>query len=265
MQYKLLVMDLDDTLLGDDLSISDRNISAIKKAQENGVLVTVATGRATPSALYYSDLLGLELPVISYQGARVTDKKSRKILYDNELHFDEVMPLIKVAEKTNTHLNLFINDIVHIERETEWSKQYRILSNNVPMEAVGKLSEFLKGSVTKAIFIDDHFRLEEIKPLVEQEADDNTNIFFSKPFFLECTNKKATKGSALKFLAEYLNVRREEIIAIGDTYNDISMIEYAGLGVCMSNGPDAVQKISDFVTYSNADHGVAYVIEKFIL
>ncbi len=265
MQYKLLVVDLDDTLLNEDLSVSKRNMDAIQKIREKGVMVTVATGRATPSALYYSDLLGLDLPVISYQGARVTDKKSGKALYDNELHLDEIKPLIKVAEETGTHFNIFIDDVIYVEKMTEWAKRYKKLSNNVHMEVVGKLSEFIDRGVTKAIFIDHHDRLERIKPDVEQAADDNTNIFFSKPFFLECTNSNATKGAALKFLGEHLGVKREEMIAIGDTYNDISMIEYAGMGVCMANGPREVQELADFVTLSNTEDGVAHAIEKLIL
>ncbi len=90
-------------------------------------------------------------------------------------------------------------------------------------------------------------------------------MFYSKPFFLELTNKYGTKGEAVKFLGEYFGIPREQIMVIGDTYNDVSMIKYAGLGVCMANGPDDVKKVADYVTLSNDEDGVAHAIEKFIL
>ena len=266
MDYKLITIDLDDTLLRDDLTISKRNITAIAEAVRKGVKVTLASGRATPSVSYYLDILGLEIPIIAYQGARIVDIKNKVILYKKEINPKQALPIIQYAEKMNVHCNVFIDDVIYIEKANYWSQYYQQLSKVVPMKEVGKLSNFLNNqSVTKIIFIDEHERLKELKQAVEVLLDDGINVYFSKPNYLEFTNKYGTKGEAVKFLGEYFNIKREEIIAIGDTYNDISMIEYAGLGVCMQNGTEAAKEVADYITLSNEDDGVAHVIHKFVL
>ncbi|MCG8500240.1 MAG: Cof-type HAD-IIB family hydrolase [Firmicutes bacterium] len=265
MQYKLLAIDLDDTLLRHDLTISQRNIKAIQRAVDKGVKVTLASGRATLSVAHYLDVVGLDLPVVTYQGARVVDTRNGQVMYKKELACSQAMPIIELAEKMNIHCNIFVDDIIYVEKMTKWAEAYRSLSKTMPMKAIGKLSAFLDGPTTKIILIDEHERLKAIKPQAEALCGEEMNVFFSKPFYLEFTNKYGTKGAAVKFLGEHLGIKQEEIMAIGDTYNDISMIEYAGLGVCMSNGPDEVKQLADYVALSNEEDGVAHTIEKFIL
>ncbi|NLY43076.1 MAG: HAD family phosphatase [Clostridiaceae bacterium] len=265
MKYKLLAIDLDDTLLGRDLQISERNIRAIHEAVKKGVRVTLASGRATQSVQYYLNMLGLEIPIITYQGARVVDTSTGEVMYKKELSLEQAMPIVKFAEKVGIHCNVYVDDVIYVEEMTEWAKLYQKYSVKVPMEAVGKLSEFLDKPTTKMILIDEHERLEEIREEVEKLAGESAHVFYSKPFFLELTNKYGTKGEAVKFLGEYFGIPREQIMVIGDTYNDVSMIKYAGLGVCMANGPDDVKKVADYVTLSNDEDGVAHAIEKFIL
>ncbi|WHH57354.1 Cof-type HAD-IIB family hydrolase [Petroclostridium sp. X23] len=265
MEYKLLTIDLDDTLLREDLTISERNIKAIRAAVEKGVKVTLASGRATQSVHHYLDVLGLEIPVISYQGARIVDTETGEVMYKKELSLQDAMPILKYAEENNIHCNMYMNDTVYINEMTERGEFYRSLSQHVPMREVGKLSEFISDPATKILFIDEHEKLKEIKSELEKIVDEEVYIFFSKPYFLEFTNKFGTKGAAVRFLADHFRIKREETMAIGDTYNDISMIEYAGLGVCMSNGPKEVRNLADHVTRSNMEDGVAHAIEKFIL
>jgi hypothetical protein len=265
MQYKLLAIDLDDTLLRHDLAISQRNIAAVREAVQKGVKVTLASGRATQSVQHYLDVLGLEIPVIAYQGARVVDTKTGQVMYKKEIEPDRAMQVIRFAEKTGIHCNVYVDDVIYVEEMSKWAEFYHSLSKIVPMKAVGKLSEFLNKPTTKIILIDEHERLQEIKSEVEKLVDEDINVFFSKPNYLEFTNRYGTKGAAVKFLGEYFGINREEIMAIGDTYNDISMIEYAGLGVCMNNGPEEVKKLADYITLSNEEDGVAHAIEKFLL
>lgn len=265
MRYKLLAIDLDDTLLGEDLSISERNKSAICKAVEQGVKVTLASGRATQSVAHYLDILGLKIPVISYQGARVTDTATGKVMFKKEIDRESALPVIEYSQKVGVHCNVFVDNTIYIRRMGKWAKYYNTMSPNVPMKETSDLEGIVKETAIKLIYIDDRKRLEEIKPGIEEIMPEDLIAFYSKPNFLEFTNKNATKGEAVKFLAEHFGIKREEVIAIGDTYNDISMIEYAGLGVCMENGTETVKKIADYVTLSNVEDGVAHVIEKFIL
>jgi len=263
--YKLIAIDLDDTLLGEDLTISERNINAIKVAVDKGVKVILASGRATPSVKPYLDILNLKIPLISYQGARIEDTFNNKTIYKKEIDKEVALPIIKYAEQKNIHCNIYMDDVIYVEQINKWSDYYHNMSIFTSMEAVGKLSDFISASTTKIILIDEHEVLLKIKDEVTQLAGEHINVFFSKPNFLEFTNKSATKGEAVKFVADIFDIKQEEVIAIGDTYNDIPMISYAGLGVCVANGTEATKEIADYITLSNEEDGVAHVIEKYIL
>jgi len=265
LRYKLITIDIDDTLLRNDLSISERNIKAIQAAVHKGVKVTLASGRTTQAVAPILDRLGLNLPVITYQGARIVDVKNGTVIYEKELEYHQALPIIRFAEERNIHCNLYVDDVVYIEKMNQWVQLYKDRIGTVTIREVGKLSNFLEGKTTKVIYIDESDRILNIKSQIEKIVDDDVNVFISKPEYLEFTNKHATKGCAVEFLGKYFGIKRKEIISIGDTYNDISMIEYAGLGVCMSNGPKEVQDIADYVTLSNEEDGVAHVIEKFVL
>ena len=227
--------------------------------------MTLASGRATQSVAHYLDVLGLKIPVISYQGARVTDTQTGKIMFKKEIDRESALPIIDYSEKMNVHCNVFVENTIYIRHMGEWAKYYNRMSKNVPMTEVSDVGEVVKETATKLIYIDEHEKLQEIKPEIEKIMPGDLIVFFSKPNFLEFTNKKATKGEAVKFLANHFGIKKEEVIAIGDTYNDISMIEYAGLGVCMGNGAESVKDIADYVTLSNEEDGVAHVIERFTL
>ncbi len=265
MTYKLITIDLDDTLLKHDLTISERNIKTIQAAVQKGVKVTLASGRPTKAIAHYLDALGLDLPVIAYQGARIVDTKTNEVMYKKELEYNQAIPIIKFAEKIGVHCNVYIDDTIHIEKKNKWAEMYANLLKVVPMKEVGKLSDYIKSSTTKVLFVDEHERLQEIKPEAEKVVDESIQVYFSKPNYLEFTNKYGTKGQAVKYLGDHFGIKQEEIMAIGDSYNDITMIEYAGLGVCMSNGPEDVKEIADYITLSNEEDGVAHAIEKFIL
>lgn len=265
MQYKLVTIDLDDTLLKHDLTISRRNIEAIRAAVGQGVKVTLASGRATPSVAHYLDMLELDLPIITYQGARIVDLKKGSTMYERELEKAQALPIIRFAEQNDIYCHIYVDDVIYIKEMNKWAQLYHSLAQNVPMKAVGRLSEFIDTCTTKIVFIDEHEKLLEIKPEVERIAGEDINVFISKPNYLEFTSKYATKGEAVKLLGQHFGIEREAIMAIGDTYNDISMIEYAGIGVCMQNGPEDVRTLADDVTLSNEEDGVAHAIEKYIL
>lgn len=266
MKYKMVVIDLDDTLLQSNKAISVKSAGLLKEIADKGIKVILASGRTVESACYYMEQLGLDFPVIGFQGACIYDCKSKKMLSEKLIDQKAALPIIKHIESLGIHCNVYSEDKVYIKESNEWSNFYKeIFINNSVMLEVGKLSEFIKFPMIKILMADDNKVLLKVKPEMEEVAGSDINVFFSQPYFLEFTHKYATKGHALKELSESYGIKREEIIAIGDSYNDISMLEYAGLGICMGNGPEDVKKIADYVTLGNDEGGVAHVIEKFIL
>lgn len=266
--YKLIACDLDDTLLRNDFTISEINLKAIKEVMKKDIKFIVITGRMTASARQFTELIDSQLPFGSFQGAEITDPLTNETLYSCELEREKIINIIKYAEENNIHVNLYGNETIYVNNINKWSDYYRSFAREIDIKAVGCLQKFEFKSTPKMILIGERHILK--KAVIDIEANnqinkEEINMFFSKANFLEFTNKNANKGFALKFLAEKWNIARKDIIAIGDNFNDKSMIEYAGLGICMGNGEEKIKQIADFVTLSNEDDGVAYAIKKFIL
>lgn len=257
---KLVAVDLDDTLLNADLKISSKNEKAIEYLKRMGVKLILATGRPTPSVKKYWEYLRLDTPVISYQGAIVHDFIQNKKIFAKEVDDEIAKKVIKRGKDFNVHINIYIDDVWYIEKYNEKAKFYHELTGLVPIE-VGKFEDFVSKPTTKLLYFDDHDYLLKIKEQVEEQFD-FLSITFSKPYFLEFTNKEATKGNALKFLSEYYNLKKDEIMAVGDGANDISMINYAKIGVAMANGHPLIKEAADFITDSNENDGFAKAVEK---
>lgn len=263
--YKLIAVDLDDTLLTDDLVVSNRNRYAIKKAQEKGIIFTIATGRVTKSAVRVAKDVGINVPIITFQGATVYDYNKEESVFENYLEIKKVTEILKYSQSNNVHCNIYDNNSIYVREENKWSDYYKTLSKGSDLKAVGDLTQFELNATPKMILIDEVCNIPKIRKDIEKLNIDNINIFTSKPNFLEITCKSASKGQALANFAKLYNIEQKDIIAIGDSFNDLSMIEYAGLGVCMENGYDEIKDIANYITLSNNNDGVANVIEKFIL
>lgn len=258
---KLVATDLDDSLLRSDLTISSKNLKAIEFLKQNGVIFILATGRPYPSIKRYSEELRVYYPVITYQGALVYDPKNDKKLYGCEIEPDDAKRLIKLARDNDLHVHIYIDNIWYVEVFNHKVEYYKNLTGLEPILA-GDFLEFIDRPVTKVLFFDEHEKLHRIRNELPSEFYKIFNIMFSKPFFLEFTNINVSKGNALKFLADYYQLKKDEIMAIGDGDNDISMIEYAGVGVAVSNATDKLKQAADFITLDNEHDGFAYAIEK---
>ncbi|OEG00117.1 hypothetical protein BHF71_06215 [Vulcanibacillus modesticaldus] len=267
MRYKLVAIDLDDTLLADDLKISPQTIKAIQESVKKGVIVTLATGRMYQSAVKYAKQIELNVPIITYQGAYVKNVLDDEVLYQRFLPSDIAIDIIKKLKVKNKVIQVYLNDELYVEAEHEYIINYSKASG-VNYHIVDDLIELInqsKEDPIKVLTIDEPKEIKKMLEEFNQIFQKEINITISKPFFLEFTHKEATKGQAIKYLANLKGINLEEVIAIGDSYNDKDMIEIAGLGVAMSNGNPDIKKIADYVTKTNNDHGVWEVLQKFIL
>lgn len=263
MLFKLLALDLDDTLLGEDFQISPENRCAIRRAAESGVLVTLATGRMFRSAVPYARQLEIDLPLITYHGALIQTAGDEETLYHQPIPLALAKKVSSMAARQGFHVNAYIRDELFVAEENDFSRYYQKLAN-VKVTAVGDLAEFLETEPTKLTIINKNNRLNGLKDqLIEQFADD-LSITISRPHFLEITDKLATKGQALKFLADKHGIPREQVAAVGDSYNDIDMIIYAGFGVAVANAREEVKAVANVITAANTEHGVARFIENYL-
>lgn len=269
MKYRLIAIDLDGTFLDEDSKISPRNKHAVREAVKRGVILTIATGRMFRTSIpYVRELeLNVDWPMINYHGALIKTTESRETLYYQPLDNSLAVSIAKYAEAEGYHVNVFIEDRLYIEAENEFSRYYQSIAD-VDLEAVGKLTPFLKQrgeDPVKLTIINWDGRICDIEAALKARFGDKIAALQSLPHFLEITNRLATKGQALRWLARWFNIRPEEIIAFGDSYNDLDMIEYAGLGVAMANARPEIRRSADLVTASNAEDGVARIIEDYVL
>ncbi|GAB6179412.1 Cof-type HAD-IIB family hydrolase [Desulfotomaculum defluvii] len=262
--YKMIAIDLDDTLLNTNLKISPRNKEYIKRAKEAGIHVTLATGRMFCSALPYAKELELNLPLITYQGALVKEAQTGEVLIHRPVPLEQAREVIEWGSKLGYHVNVYVNDTLYVEKITPEAEAYQKISR-IPAQPVGNLLHFLKEAPTKVLLIGGSEELDTLQEEMTKQYGSTIHICKSKPHFLEFSHPMATKGNALDTLAKGWGLTPAQVIAIGDAPNDLEMIEYAGLGVIMANGDPAVKAKADYVTQSNDNDGVAEVIEKFVL
>lgn len=266
-KYKLLAIDLDDTLLDAKLKLPEGSRLAVEQAREAGVRVTLSTGRMFCSALPYARELNVEDYLITYQGALVKHAVTGEVLFHRPVPLDLALEVIEYVNRYKYHINIYLDDHLYVAKHTKESEQYTSISR-IPSAEVGDLTSYLKErnqAPTKVLIVAQEELLDKLIPEVRPVWGDKLHITKSKPHFLEFSHSLANKGDALAAIAKHYGVERDEVIAVGDSYNDIEMIEYAGLGVVVGNARPEIKERADFVCRSNEECGVAEVVERFIL
>lgn len=274
MKYKLVCIDMDGTLLGENHTVSKENKEALKKATELGVHIAITTGRLFTSAKMYSDLIGVKAPIISSNGGYIKEKDKEEIIYESPIPRENLYKIYDVIKKYNFLTYFNTCDTVITEIDLPENHAYKIMNKELPedmrvkIDVVDSFETALKeytGKILKAICVDVNKTADLQKARKELEELDEFEIVSSWQNNIEVMNKNTSKGNGVKNLAKMLGVKREEIICIGDNENDLSMIKYAGLGVVMGNANDEIKEQADYVTDTNINDGVAKVINKFIL
>ncbi|MGO4821536.1 MULTISPECIES: Cof-type HAD-IIB family hydrolase [unclassified Flavobacterium] len=264
MKYKMLVLDMDDTLLTDDHTISDENKEMLALAQEKGVHVILASGRPTPAMVRYAKELNLNNSyMISYNGAVITDLKEDKIIFEQTLTQQQIHDLYDYSLKSKTHIITYLDG----EVVSETSSEYIDIELNITGLTHNKVANFkdtVQSSAVKCILLEDPSYLKEVEKDLKA-AMPHLSVSMSKPFFLEVAQNGIDKAASIKILAEKLGVLQSEIIAVGNAGNDLTMIEYAGLGVWVDNVTADLRHKANVIVASNNDHGVAEVVRRFIL
>ncbi|MEX2462314.1 MAG: Cof-type HAD-IIB family hydrolase [Paenibacillaceae bacterium] len=262
--YKMIAIDVDDTLLNDEMQITEATKIAIAAARDQGVLVTLATGRMFASAQKIAKKLGFNVPIITYQGSLVKNLFDEKVLYERSVPLKAAQFLYNYAEKNNLHIQVYHEDKLYVKEDNQRIKDYAALSN-IPYIVAEDFNAFLKKPLTKMLYIDDPDKLDGIAIDLQKQLGSLVHITKSKAHFLEFLHPEGTKGHAVKSLAAHYGYDMAQVIAIGDSWNDHEMLEVAGLGVAMSNAVESLKQVADYVTLSNNEDGVKHVIDTFIL
>jgi Cof subfamily protein (haloacid dehalogenase superfamily) len=269
---RLLVLDLDGTVVGDSNQIKPIVKQAIAAAQARGVQVAIATGRMFRSALRFHQDLGLTLPLMTYQGALIKDPATDRLHRHLSVPHDLAIQLLDYLEQSDLDQQLSIHcyrdDRLYVRTLTPESIEYAKRSN-IEAIPVGDLRSLVQqGEPTKILALsEDTALIDQLwRSLSQRYTPDQLYFTKSVPTFLEATHPLANKGTAVHYLAEeVLGLGAGNVMAIGDNFNDLEMIQYAGVGVAMGTAPDAVKAAATWVAPDVEADGAAAAIEQFIL
>lgn len=264
MTYKLIALDLDGTLLRDDLSISPRVLSTLERARQQGILLTLATGRGYPSMRSWVHRLGITTPVIGYQGAIIVDPLSHTPIYQRTFPRSLVTRLCDFARAYSLSLTIYVNDQIYVEDKRQ-SDEFYDKWFGLPHYLVDDLAASIQAEPTKFIIIGTGEELDRIRPEVERQFGEHLDIVRSHEYFLEGLSSGTNKGQALAWLAERLGIPQQEVMAIGDSGNDKEMVAWAGLGVAMGNASAEARRAAKYIAPTVDEDGVAEAIERFCL
>jgi Cof subfamily protein (haloacid dehalogenase superfamily) len=274
-QIKLLVLDIDGTISGEQNQVSPAVKQAVKAAKSQGVKVAIATGRMYCSALRFHQAIESDCPLISYQGAFIKDPRTQELVghwaVDPKLALQLLEDISQVADAEALPIHLYVNDKLYVQELTELSRVYAERSQ-VEAIAVGDFAEFIRKNgaenpPTKVLALSDRLDLiEQLLQLKSRYAVDQLYLTRSQALYFEATNPVANKGTAVKHLAENLmGLNANEVMTVGDNLNDLEMIEYAGLGIAMGNGAPGLKAAANWIAPDVEADGVVTAIEKFIL
>jgi len=264
MPYRLIALDLDGTLLNEELSVSPRVRGALERAAGSGARITLASGRGYPSMRRWVEDLGIVTPVICYQGAVVTDTITHRGVYQRTIRRDIVGDVVAFARARDLSLTLYVADEIYVERKRHPDAFYEKWFG-LPFHVVEDLDSALPGEPVKFLIVGDEGELDALQPDATAAFGDRLQIVRSHRYFLEGLHGDASKGQALAWLASALGIARRDTMAIGDSGNDCAMIAWAGLGVAMGNASDEAKAVADWIAPGIDEDGVAEAIERFCL
>ena len=264
MTIRLIAFDMDDTLLRDDRTIGERTLRALRAAHEQGVKIIPATGRGKHSMWNFVQQMGVADAAICTNGAQVYDAVGRPVM-EHPVPLETALRVARFAKENGWYLQGYSENDYFFDHETDETRLYARLANHMG-QAVGDLEKYMTEPPFKLLFVQtDPEKMQRLKDTAIPLFGKEMCLFVSKPFYLEITDPKATKGAALLALAEKFGVMPSETMSFGDSGNDISMIEAAGVGVVMDNARDEIKAHADLIAPSNQDEGVAQIIEKYVL
>jgi Cof subfamily protein (haloacid dehalogenase superfamily) len=264
-EKSLIALDLDGTLMGRERTISRRVRHAVKQAIDQGHLVTIATGRGYAPAARFAQDLGVNAPIICYQGALIRDCRDGKTVHSATIPLPIARALIVFSQARELNFQVYTqDDQAYVSQMDPVAEGIAELSG-IPVTAVKDLAGWLNRPPIKFMFFEQEEAVPELVRDIKAQFDGHLQVVRSWDRLIEATGPSISKGEALARLAAHVGVARSETMAIGDQDNDVSMIAWAGLGVAMGNASPAAKAAADVIAPALEADGAAWAIERYVL
>lgn len=264
-EIKLVALDLDGTLVGGDLVIRPRVREAIARARAAGTTVTIVTGRMFAATKPYAQTLGIDGAVVCYQGAAIFEVATGALLRQTPVRRDVTREVLAWADEHGVHAQCYEEDRLYVQSVNRFSKRYTDLAKVEPVVVPSLAAYFADRPSIKIVLVDDPDNsarhLAALAPLLGERA----YLTRSHVDFVEVLDPDVNKGEALAFIAEHYGSPLAATMAVGDAWNDLPLLQAAGIGVAMGSGPPELLERADAIVADVANDGVAEAFERFVL
>ena len=259
-----VAFDLDDTLLRDDLTISDFTVRVLRALHGKGVHIIPASGRSQYSMKPYVEQIGCVSAYISSNGAEIWEAPSDRMIFSERLSEELSVEIARFAEKHSCYAQVYDGGCFYFNRYGPWAERYAAATRLTGVYA-GRLSEFIREPRNKILLIDSTERIASMYAEASVQFRGRASVTCSKPVYLEFNPLNAVKGKALETACSFLGTVAGQAVAFGDSLNDVTMLQSAGLGVMVSNGWPEVRPFCDDVCPGNNEDGPAHYLNEHFL
>lgn len=268
MEYRILALDIDGTLTNSKKEITDRVKTDINKLYKKDIPVLLVSGRPTEGIYPIAEEIGLleqKGYILAFNGGKIIDTVTKEVMYQKSIPNELVNELCDYAEKTDFAFLTYKDGKIITTKVDDQYVEIEARINKLEAVKIDNMRECAPESPDKFLLVGDPDKAEIIVKDMAKHFEGRLNIFRSEPFFIEIVPLGIDKAESLAVLLEKIGLKKEEMVACGDGRNDVTMIKYAGMGVAMENACEEVKEVSNYVTLSNDEDGVAVAIEKFFI
>ena len=262
---KMVATDIDGTILRGDFGFSPAVKACIKDLCKRGIKVVLVTGRMHCAALKLAQKLGLDTPIVSYQGGMIKENSlDGEVYYNKYLEPEYASQIINWAQQNKIHINLYMDDVLYVEKDDETIRRYT--EARYIAFKVSPFSELKLEKINKILLID-YTSPEKVNGWVEYLNKEYPQLYVvtSTPYFCEISQKKKKKSTAVEYLCKLWGLKKEEVLTIGDQNNDIELLKAGGVKVAMGNATDELKACADYITDTVANDGFVKAVEKFCM
>ena len=260
---KIVFLDIDGTLVNSEKKITPATKAALMRIQKEGVKVAIASGRPSKGVVPFADELELDKfggYIMPFNGCNIINYQTKEVVFANTLSMDTVKRTYETAKEYGLEMITYKGDVILSETDDNPYLLIEARINKMDVEKVKNVYEAIEEPPVKCLILGDGDYLGKIESEIKEKIGAGANVFRSEPFFIEVVPEGLDKAAAIAELIKKTGIKREDTIAFGDGFNDVSMVDYAGIGVAMSNGCDKIKEVANRIAPDNNSDGVAAVI-----
>ncbi len=265
MKYKVIALDIDGTLTNSEKVITEKTKNALLRFQENGGKIILASGRPEHGMIPHAKTLELQKYggyILAYNGGCAIDCLTGRVIFQSILKHQYIPEICEIIKKYPVGINTYEGENIIVGNNVNDYTRLEAKINGMGIRYTEDFPKYIHFDINKCLLQGEPEIILELERILSEKYQGELGIFKSEPFFLEIVPNGIDKGSAIDKLLKTIGCGKNDCIAFGDGFNDITMIKYAGLGIAMENASDIVKKSADFITLSNDSDGIAHVLEK---